>query len=496
VTATIISLFSLLCTQTPLPFDGAEALQLAKKRTAYVLPAEGATFQVTGPAKVVVQLLGVAGTAGKHAEVRLVRDQAFQAKSSVVFAPHAGAKGRPTMAMLALEVPDGEHTYRIIADSPMVAVEARLVAKLPPKLRPADETKLAEAPAATPPAAAEVAVATAAPEALAPAATPPAPAAPSVATVQPPEPPKTNATPVAAAAPTEAEQAVAAHDRFAMSVGGGQEEGMERPAHALSMPESTHHGMRVAVYDLQLEGIDKSIGTAVTNSLLAEVRKLQGISAIGMSEIRDMLALEAMKDAVGCNDVTCLAEIGGALGVDELVTGTLSKVGDGNVAVIRRVDQTHAKVAGAYNQRLKPGQGEEFLLAIGPAVQELYPSHALRPGAKRGVAEELVMRLHPPPLPRWLFWTTSGTAAGLGALGGGAMLIAQNKVKAHNAYAARGVPPNDPIDGAVLADKRAEANTWRNAALGLLIGAGVVALASGTEALFTDWYVPPSSAAQ
>ena len=42
-----------------------------------------------------------------------------------------------------------------------------------------------------------------------------------------------------------------------------------------------------------MQGIEPNIGAVVTDSLLTEVRKLQGVSAIGMDEIRAMLfALE------------------------------------------------------------------------------------------------------------------------------------------------------------------------------------------------------------
>jgi hypothetical protein len=173
----------------------------------------------------------------------------------------------------------------------------------------------------------------------------------------------------------------------------------------------------------------------------------------------------------------------------------LGEESHGSAVSIRRIDQTRAQVIGVYNQRLKPGKGEEFLLAVGPAVKELYPSLDLKPGVQRGVADEVVMRLHPPPLPRWAFLTTTGVAAGLGALGAGTLYVAQMKAQDYNDYAARGVPPNQPIDGTVLASKRDDATKWKDIGLGLAIGAGVVIVAAGIEALFTDWNPAPASAA-
>ena len=44
--------------------------------------------------------------------------------------------------------------------------------------------------------------------------------------------------------------------------------------------------LRIAVYDLELQNVTQAVGVVVTDSLLTEVRKLQGVSAIGMNEIR------------------------------------------------------------------------------------------------------------------------------------------------------------------------------------------------------------------
>jgi hypothetical protein len=54
-----------------------------------------------------------------------------------------------------------------------------------------------------------------------------------------------------------------------------------------------------------------------------------------MEEIYEMLQHEKTRHVMGCEaDDACLAEIAGALGVDELVTGRLSEEVDGRVFVI------------------------------------------------------------------------------------------------------------------------------------------------------------------
>ena len=176
---------------------------------------------------------------------------------------------------------------------------------------------------------------------------------------------------------------------------------------------------RVAVYSFELQNVPVGIGQVVTDALLAEVRKMEGISAIGMEEITQMISLEAQKQMLGCEaSESCLAQIAGALGVDELITGTLTELADGRVILIRRIDQRQAKVIEAVQKRLKIGSGEEFLLAIGPSVQELYTDRPYRPGTQPGVPDELVLRLNPPPIPSWFTRTMGWTGLGLAAAGG------------------------------------------------------------------------------
>jgi len=242
--------------------------------------------------------------------------------------------------------------------------------------------------------------------------------------------------------------------------------------------------IRVAVYELKGREVPERITRIATNSLVAELRKLERVAAIGMDEIRDMLTHEENKRMVGCDDESCLAEIAGAMGVDELVTGSLARLGDASVINLRRLDLRKAEAAGSFNQRLTIGEGEEFLAAIGPGVEILYPGYPLRPGVERGVPEEVGLSLDPPPLPTWIFWTTASTAAGFGLMGSSAALVSKNKYDAANAYGRSG----GRLDNAVFREKQDEALAWDNAKLGLLITFGILAAAAGLEAIWTDWH--------
>ncbi len=288
---------------------------------------------------------------------------------------------------------------------------------------------------------------------------------------------------VAMGAPEELPDA-AAHQKALEDM---MKDGQQASAGEGSAPAGRTQALRVAVYDFELSGIDPAIGQVVTDSTLAEVRKLLGVSAIGMDEIRDMLSHEANKQILGCEDnESCLAEIAGALGVDELVSGKLSKVDEGTTFILRRIDQRRAKVAGVVNKRLTAGSGEEFLAAIGPAVEELFPERQLKPGAERGVPKEVALRLNPPPLPMWATIGVGGAAVAAGAAAGFFGLLTMESQSSYDDFAAKGL--KSTIDGSELKklENRLEGNALKtNIFLGT---AGVLAIGAGIMALFTDWY--------
>jgi hypothetical protein len=221
--------------------------------------------------------------------------------------------------------------------------------------------------------------------------------------------------------------------------------------------------------------------------VLGEMRKLQRVSAIGMDEIRDMLSHEANKQFMGCEEnEACLAEIAGALGVDELVSGSLSKVEGSHVMVIRRIDQNRAKVVGTVDKRLKAESGQEFLAAVGPSVEELFPEYPVREGLSRGVPRDVALRLDPPPLPKWVFWTSAGAAAASAVAGGLFAYLANDSEKQWNDTVSSGAQGG--VSGETLVDIGNTAESRAKTANVFFISSGVLAVSAGVIALFTDWH--------
>jgi hypothetical protein len=244
---------------------------------------------------------------------------------------------------------------------------------------------------------------------------------------------------------------------------------------------------RVAVKAIEFTGEeDARLATILTEALTNEVRKLQRTTVISTDEVQQMLEFEVEQQLAGCETDSCISEIVEALGADALIVGQIATIGDERVFGIKLIDQLHARTEAQVSKRLTIAGGEESLALIGPAVEELFPDVPLRPGQRRGVDPEVALRLNPPPLQPWVFW--SGAAATSVALAAGIGATVVNGLASQSAAdrVSRATPSN-PAGGADLAG---DVDTVRGS-FGVLVGAfgatAVLGAATGVAALFTDF---------
>jgi hypothetical protein len=238
---------------------------------------------------------------------------------------------------------------------------------------------------------------------------------------------------------------------------------------------------RLALYDIEVEGVEPRYGKVVTDALASELRKLEKTSVVAMDEVRAMLDHEAQKQLLGCSDESCLAEIADSLGVDGLVIGKLLKIGDQHVMAVKRIDQRNAQATG-FSQNLTPADGEEFLAVVGPCVEQLFPEVPLRPGAVRGVSPELAVRLNPPPFDPWVFWSTLGSTGAAALVTAGAASLNAVELARHEELRQQG--------SIRFAELKASADRADLYAFATWVGLGVVALGAGGTIMsvpLTDW---------
>lgn len=140
-------------------------------------------------------------------------------------------------------------------------------------------------------------------------------------------------------------------------------------APTFQLPEGSD--LSFAVLDLTAAGVSEDVATNLTQVLSAELKRVDGASVIGKDDVKAMLDLEASKQSLGCSDDTaCLAEIGGALGVERIVAGHVGQIGDSYVVSLRLISTKNVAVENRVTESFR-GLEEQTLNAVRHAARRL-----------------------------------------------------------------------------------------------------------------------------
>ena len=128
--------------------------------------------------------------------------------------------------------------------------------------------------------------------------------------------------------------------------------------------------LSIAVTDLAARGVDDVAAAALTTEVTNVIAGMGVFSVISGEDIKRLISLEGTRQAcTGAVDAGCLAEIGGALGVDYLVYGEVARVGQTYSLSLSLLDTKKASAAGRSNRKVdQPGQ---LLEAVGGLVKIL-----------------------------------------------------------------------------------------------------------------------------
>jgi hypothetical protein len=113
----------------------------------------------------------------------------------------------------------------------------------------------------------------------------------------------------------------------------------------------------------------------MTIRLTAAIQIRTQASVISSKDVQTALGFERSKRLMGCVEGSCMAELGGALGVDVVVSGALGRLGRSITFDAQVMDINKAVVVHRYSHRRQDAGGDEaFLDEIDPAVTALFPS--------------------------------------------------------------------------------------------------------------------------
>ena len=93
--------------------------------------------------------------------------------------------------------------------------------------------------------------------------------------------------------------------------------------------ESAQEKPKVFILQLKPLDVDEKKAMIIDGLLTSEVAKCDALEVVSGSDVQEMMNLEASKQEIGCTDeISCLAEVAGALGARYLIYGTVGQLGE------------------------------------------------------------------------------------------------------------------------------------------------------------------------
>jgi TolB-like protein len=228
---------------------------------------------------------------------------------------------------------------------------------------------------------------------------------------------------------------------------------------------------RIALLEVKaLAGVSDSTATVLTELIATQIGQLQRYDVISRADIQSMLGFQLQRKMLGCtDDAACVAEIGGALGADYILSGQVGQFGVRYRLSVTLQDVKRAKVVsrqGAFCDRTEDALGVAAQEAVANVIRELEGGGALPPPMVKKAAE-------PPPDPPGVklrsagLWVGGIGVAGLAA-GGVFDALAYQAYQDEKKAAAAG-------DAAAFDASKAKAHSRATAAKALYVGGAVTA---------------------
>lgn len=127
-------------------------------------------------------------------------------------------------------------------------------------------------------------------------------------------------------------------------------------------------GLKIALLPLNaLGGVSKETVHLLGDALAGELRRRPGISVLTQEDVGALLGVEKTRQMLGCTDSGCMADLGGALGADRVIHGSMGRVGESLVVNLSALDPAKARTTASVSERLR-GAGEEAFLDALPTL--------------------------------------------------------------------------------------------------------------------------------
>jgi len=123
------------------------------------------------------------------------------------------------------------------------------------------------------------------------------------------------------------------------------------------------------VLSLETAGVSADEATILDGMIANALTAHDEVQVVTADELRQMIELEGEKQALGCDDTSCLGEIAGAMGAQYVLFGKAGRLGELFVVQVNLYDQAAAKAV--TRQEIKDKELERVAEGIAPAVDAI-----------------------------------------------------------------------------------------------------------------------------
>ena len=132
--------------------------------------------------------------------------------------------------------------------------------------------------------------------------------------------------------------------RFLPLDGGGVRWGCILVLLLIAFPVSLHAKTRVAVMELGVKaGVEESTARLLTDTLRTSIYNSGIFDMLNREDMVDILGEVKFQQSGACEDTSCIVALGGNLGVEKMVAGTVGLIGEDFSVTLKLVDIAKAK---------------------------------------------------------------------------------------------------------------------------------------------------------
>ena len=106
----------------------------------------------------------------------------------------------------------------------------------------------------------------------------------------------------------------------------------------------------IAINDLVSKGLDQSDADLITDRLRSELIQIGTFRVLERDQMQTILKEQGFQKSGACNESACIVEIGQLLGVQQMIAGTIGKIGSTYTFSIRMINVGSGEIMNAYSQ--------------------------------------------------------------------------------------------------------------------------------------------------